>query len=73
MRPFQFLDMSALLDMLAYVTSRYTKLYSGDMNYNDFIACRELLELLQTEVTERKKVQLHQHSDKSDSSINLSA
>ena len=73
MRPFQFLDMPARLDMLAYVTSRYTKLYSGDTNYNEFIACRELLELLQTEVIERKKVQAHQHPDKLDNGINLSA
>lgn len=73
MRPFQFLDMPALLDMLAYVTSRYTKLYSGDTNNNDFIACRELLELLQTEVIERKKVEGPQRSDKWDKGINLSA
>lgn len=56
MRPFQYLDQPALLDMLAYVTSRYTKMFSNNvMGHNDYIACRELLYLLQSEIEARKK------------------
>ena len=55
MRPFQYLDQPTLLDLLAYVTARYTKMFSSDMINNDYIACRELLLLLQVELAERKK------------------
>lgn len=54
MRPFQYLDLPALLDMLAYVTSRYTKMFSRNLVTNEYIACRELLILLQTEVKARQ-------------------
>jgi hypothetical protein len=70
MRPFQFLDHPALMDMLAYVTARYTKLFASDMVNNDYIACRELLELLQKEVEARSKRDNDPHG--TDNDIHLS-
>ena len=61
MRPFQYLDHPCLMDILSYVTQRYTKMFSGDVANNDFLACRELLILLQTEVEERKKQNKHHY------------
>jgi hypothetical protein len=55
MRPFQYLDHPSLMDILSYVTQRYTKMFSGNVVTSDFLACRELLILLQSEVEERRK------------------
>jgi hypothetical protein len=55
MRPFQDLEQPALMDMLAYITARYTKMFSNDTGTNDFIACRELLQLLHDEIEARKR------------------
>ena len=55
MRPFQYLEQLALVDMLAYVTARYTKMFSNDTGTHDFIACRELLQLLHEEIEARKR------------------
>ena len=63
MRPFKYLEQNELLDILAYVTSRYTKMFASEAGKTDFIACRELLVLLQLEVQARQSAAT-QHSTK---------
>ena len=55
MRPFQYLDQPALMDMLAYVTARYTKMFSNGHSSDDYLTCRELLLLLQSEIEARNQ------------------
>ena len=54
MRPFKYLEQNELLDILAYVTARYTKMFASEDGKTDFIACRELLVLLQLEIQARQ-------------------
>lgn len=59
MRPFQNLEQPALLDMLAYVTKRYTRKFSSEVTEEDFteedyIVCQEILRLLHAELNARK-------------------
>ena len=54
MRPFKYLEQNELLDILAYVTARYTKMFASEVGKTDFIACRELLVLLQLEIQARQ-------------------
>ena len=54
MRPFKYLEQNELLDILAYVTARYTKMFANEAGKTDFLACRELLVLLQLEIQARQ-------------------
>ena len=63
MSHFKNLDQPALLDALAQYTSRYTKMISEGAPKEDSIACREIIQLILSEIESRKKSQL-------DSSVN---
>ena len=54
MRPFQYLDQPLLLDLLAHVTSEYTKKYSNKIGNTDTLACLEVLLMLQAEIDLRR-------------------
>ena len=65
MRPFQYLDQPALMDMLAYVTARYTKMFSNSHTSDDYLTCRELLLLLQSEIEARNNDRSEEESQHS--------
>jgi len=72
MRPFKYLEQNELLDILAYVTARYTKMFSSETGKTDFIACRELLVLLQSEIEARQRSTSTRHGNNPDISFNTS-
>lgn len=74
MRPFKYLEQNELLDILAYVTARYTKMFASEARQSDFITCRELLVLLQTEIQARQNAAATQRggSNNSDLQFNTS-
>ena len=64
MRPFQYLEQTDLLDLLAHVTTRYTRIFSLGTTNTDIDSCRQLLHLLQDEIMVRRKLQKYEgHSN----------
>lgn len=57
MSQFKNLDQPALLDALAQYTSRYTKMIAEGAPKEDSVACREIIQLILSEIESRKKSQ----------------
>lgn len=66
MRPFQYLDQSDLLDLLAHVTARYTRIFSLGTTNRDIDACRQLLHLIQAEIMVRSRLEKIQSRSSND-------
>ena len=56
MRPFEILDISALVNALAEYTTRYTKLLTEGGRKKDIINCRETMQSLIAEIELRKEL-----------------
>ena len=55
MRPFEILDTTALVDVLAEYTARYTKMMAEGGKEKDMVHCQETIKSLITEIELRKK------------------
>jgi hypothetical protein len=56
MRPFEILDTSELVNVLAEYTTRYTKLLTDGGKNKDIINCRETMQSLIAEIELRKEL-----------------
>ena len=55
MRPFEILDTSELVNVLAEYTTKYTKLLTDGGKNKDIVNCRETMQTLITEIELRKR------------------